>query len=112
MYDTDDPTDTLSVGGERVMDGEEEDELFAQDQVADADVSRVTVLEDSETKTTTTENVPDVAIDEDKVPVRLPAEFPFVRVSAPDVSLADQLANVHPILLGETLALLEDDVDG
>jgi hypothetical protein len=108
LYDTGDFTDTLSVAGERVMDGEEDD-FPAQDHFAEADVSRVTTLEDSET--TTTENVPDVAVNEDKVSVRLPAEFPFVRLSVPDVSLTAQLAGVHAMVSGETLALLDDDVD-
>ncbi len=87
----------------------------AQDQVADADVSGVMSMEveDSETETTITENVPDVAIDEDRVSARLPAEIPFVRVSVPGVLLADQLANVHPKkLLRETVGLLDDDADG
>jgi hypothetical protein len=109
VYDTGDLTDTLSVAGERVIDGEEDDSP-AQDHFAEADVSRVTTLEDSET--TTTENVPDVAVNEDKVSARLPAEFPLVRVSVPEMLLTAQLAGVHAMVSGETVALLDDDVGG
>jgi hypothetical protein len=89
----------------------DEDNCPVQDQVADAEVSGVSVLEDFERKTTTTENVPDVAVNEDNTSVRLPAEFPLARVSVPDVSLADQLPNGHS-LSRKTVALLDDDVVG
>jgi hypothetical protein len=89
----------------------DEDNCPVQDQVADAEVTRVTISEDSETETTTTENVPDVATDEDKVSASLPAEIPLVRVSVPDVSLADQLPTAHS-LFRVTVALLADGVAG
>jgi hypothetical protein len=90
----------------------DEDNFPAQDQVAEADVSGVRVLEDPEKEATTTENVPDVAIDEDKVSVILPVEYPTVTVSVPQVSLADQLANVHPVVSEKTVTLLGDDRGG
>jgi hypothetical protein len=79
----------------------DEDNFPAQDQVAEADVSGVRVLEDPEKEATTTENVPDVAIYEDKVSARLPAEYPpeypLVTVSVPEVLLADQLPGTHSL---------------